>query len=50
MDHHDPEVLLAGVMNALRIYKHDERVRQAVGEIVDPRRDPSIVQAFRAAF
>jgi HEAT repeat protein len=40
----------ADVMSALRIYKHDERVRRAVGEIVDLRRDPVIVQAFRAAF
>jgi HEAT repeat protein len=38
------------VMNVLRIYKHDERVRRAVGEIVDRRRDASIVQAFRGAF
>src|ERR1035438_2233863 len=38
------------VMSALRIYKHDERVRRAVGDIVDQRKDASIVQAFRAAF
>jgi HEAT repeat protein len=38
------------VMSALRIYKHDERVRRAVGEIVDRRREASIVQAFRGAF
>jgi HEAT repeat protein len=38
------------VMNVLRIYKHDERVRRAVGEIVDRRREPSIVEAFRREF
>ncbi len=38
------------VMSALRIYKHDERVRRAVGEIVDRRREPGIVEAFRAGF
>jgi HEAT repeat protein len=38
------------VMSALRIYKHDERVRRAVGDIVDRRKDPTILQAFRGAF
>lgn len=38
------------VMSALRIYKHDERVRREVGEIVDRRRERTLVEAFRAEF
>jgi hypothetical protein len=38
------------VITALRIYRDDERVRNAVEDIVSRQDDPRLTDAFRAEF